>query len=140
METNNRSVEITDAELKAIARMPEAIQLVIDHHHVQEAQADAVDCIECVRYSEKRREVLEALRDELLKERGEVPGEITFIYHRPQPSPAQSSKSCGCVSPDKVECLRARYAIPGYVLREDPAVRTDFCDCACHQEKKGEQS
>lgn len=78
----NLNQQLTDSELHAIARLPEAVQLVIDYHHVQEAEADAVGAVECVKYSENRRKELEPLRDELLTKRGEAPGEIRFTYQR----------------------------------------------------------
>lgn len=76
------NLQLTDSELRAIARLPETVQLVIDYHHVQEAEADAVGAVECVKYSENRRKELEPLRDELLAKRGEAPGEIRFISQR----------------------------------------------------------
>lgn len=80
----NPNQPLTDSELRAIARLPETVQLVIDYHHVQEAEAEAVGALECMRYSESRRKELEPLRDELLAKRGEAPGEIRFTYQRPR--------------------------------------------------------
>jgi hypothetical protein len=73
---------LSDSELRAIARLPETVQLVIDYYHVQEAEADAVGVVECVKYSENRRKELESLRDELLAKRCEAPGEIRFTSQR----------------------------------------------------------
>lgn len=78
----NPNQQLTDSELRAIARLPETVQLVIDYHHVQEAEADAVGAVECVKYSENRRKELEPLRDALLAKRCEAPGEIRFISQR----------------------------------------------------------
>jgi hypothetical protein len=76
----SQTVTFTDAEVRALLRSPEALQLVIDHRHVQEAEADAVgEFADFIKDSEERRKVLEAHRDRLLVERGRSPGELLII-------------------------------------------------------------
>src|SRR5262245_61755821 len=76
----SQAVTFTDAEVRALLRSPEALQLVIDHRHFQEAEADAVgEFFEFVKESEQRRKVLEAYRDRLLVERGRPPGDLLIV-------------------------------------------------------------
>lgn len=73
------SVEFDNHELKALQTSPEGVQLVIDYHDCQSAEADAMELIECSRTSDARAKILEAARDAMLLERGEPAGTINLM-------------------------------------------------------------
>lgn len=76
------SITLTQSEIDYLARTPEALQLVIDHHHQQEAEADGIGESElraCIEYSERRRKLLEETRDQLLTQRGDKTGDMLIV-------------------------------------------------------------
>lgn len=81
MSDTQNAIVLTDSEVRRLLRLPEALQLVIDGHHVNEAEADAIgepELASLIRASEDRRKVLEAARDALLVEKGDKPGDLHF--------------------------------------------------------------
>lgn len=68
---------MTAAELQHVQKDPWVIQLLIDWYHVQDAECDAIgEYPNICKALEARRHSLEQWRDELLKRKGEEPGDI----------------------------------------------------------------
>lgn len=113
---SSNEIVFSEGEISALLRTPAAIQLVIDHHHQQEAEADAIGEPElqgCVRFSENRRKVLEARRDALLVENGDKPGDMLIVngYERAAHEPMQTAS-------EDPSCLSRAMFLRRYMLRQ----------------------
>jgi hypothetical protein len=104
--SKTESPSITDTEMRALLRLAETWQLLIDHHHNQEAEADAVGADECAEYSKNRREPLEKQRDKLLRERGDEPGDMHLIDARRTSTHETGAPQSDCTGKhgSQVEC------------------------------------
>lgn len=72
---------LTSMESEYLRRSPEAIQLIIDHLDLNIAEADAMgeECKKLVEVLQARRGVLIGWRDELLRHRGDEPGDMFIV-------------------------------------------------------------
>lgn len=87
-----KPVVFTAEELEDLRDSPLALQAAIDHHHVQEAEGDAMGYD--VKYHEVRRKELEALRDATLEKIGEPTGDVRWTskpYSSPEPSKSRNT-------------------------------------------------
>jgi hypothetical protein len=57
-------------EIKALKRLPAALELLCDYHAVNEAEAEAVDMPGPMKFHEKRRKEIEAVIERLKKQQG----------------------------------------------------------------------
>lgn len=74
--TEYHAPEFTRFEMKALWAQPIAIQLVIDYHDNQIAEADAIGWTECIAPSEARQAVLVAHRNAMQIAGGDRPGDL----------------------------------------------------------------
>lgn len=58
------SISLTSSELSALLGSPEALEVLINWHDLQQTEADAMDFGDAARHHEKRRNELKFLRDE----------------------------------------------------------------------------
>lgn len=79
IKTMTNKLSLRPHEWRALMESPTTLQILIDHYHQQEAEADAIgEALDCLKYMETRRKELEALRDKWLVANGDQPGDITI--------------------------------------------------------------